>query len=498
MGEAVTGTSPAAAVVADAASSADPADLNASQLVALYRARKLSPVEAIEAMFRRIDRDNAIINAFCLLDREAALAAARASERRWWDGEPAGLVDGVPVSVKDLSFTKGWPTRRGSRAISAEQPWDEDSPSVARMREHGAVLFGKTTVPEFATRVVTHSDLCGVTRNPWNIEKTPGGSSGGASASIAGGMGAIALASDAAGSIRIPASFTGVFGLKPTFGRVPDYPASYLGTLAVIGPITRSVEDCALAMTVISEPDSRDPYALPYAKEDFRNRLEGGIRGLRIAYSPTLGFAAIDPEVGAIVDRAAKQFEDLGANVELVEQVHDSPAQILYTLLGAGLANAFHRFGFTEMDRARMESIVVDAADAGSRIVLVDYLAAVWEREKFAAKMRGFFQNYDLLLTPVAAIPAFAAGEEGPSEERYVKLGDWGIPLNAGANLSMQPAASVPCGFTADGLPVGLQVIGPMYGDALVLKACRAFEEARPPSLVPKMKPTPPSAGGFL
>jgi aspartyl-tRNA(Asn)/glutamyl-tRNA(Gln) amidotransferase subunit A len=456
--------------------------------------RELSPVEVIEAVFRRIDRDNVAINAFCLLDRDAALAAARASEQRWRRGEPAGLVDGVPVSVKDLSFTKGWPTRRGSRAIPASQPWDEDSPSVARMREHGAVLFGKTTVPEFATRVVTHSDLCGITRNPWNLEKTPGGSSGGASASIAAGMGAIALASDAAGSIRIPASFTGVFGLKPSFGLVPDYPASYLGTLAVIGPITRSVEDSALAMTVISEPDSRDPYSLPYVGGDFGRRLDGGVRGLRVAYSPTLGFAAIDPEIRGIVDRAAKEFEGLGAHVELVEHVHESPAQILYALLGAGLANAFRRFGFTESDRAKMERVVVDAADAGGQIPLLDYLAAIWEREKFAARMRRFFQDYDLLLAPVAAIPAFTAGREGPSQERYVKLGDWGIPLNAGANLSMQPAASVPCGLTADGLPVGLQVIGPMHGDLLVMRACRAVEELHL-TVRPEARPAPSFAG---
>jgi aspartyl-tRNA(Asn)/glutamyl-tRNA(Gln) amidotransferase subunit A len=363
------------------------------------------------------------------------------------------------------------------------------------MREHGAVLFGKTTVPEFATRVVTHSELCGITRNPWNKEKTPGGSSGGASASVAAGMGAIALASDAAGSIRIPASFTGTFGLKPTFGRVPDYPSSYLGTLAVVGPITRSVEDCALAMTVISEPDSRDPYALPAAGKDFRDLLDAGIRSLRVAYSPTLGFAAIDPEIRAIIDRAARQFEELGASVEFVEHVYDSPAPILYTLLSAGLANAFRRFGFTERDRAGMERVVIEAAEAGSRIPLVDYLSAVWEREKFAAETRRFFQEYDLLLAPAAAIPAFAVGAEGPTEQRYAELGDWGIPLNAGANLSMQPAASVPCGFTADGLPVGLQVIGPMYGDALVMRACRAFEEVNP-TLWPGERSARSSTGG--
>jgi aspartyl-tRNA(Asn)/glutamyl-tRNA(Gln) amidotransferase subunit A len=348
------------------------------------------------------------------------------------------------------------------------------------MREHGAVLFGKTTVPEFATRVITHSQMCGVTRNPWNTDKTPGGSSGGAAAAIAAGMGTIALASDAAGSIRVPAAFTGTFGLKPTFGLVPDYPSSYLGTIAVIGPITRSVEDCALTMTVISEPDDRDHYALPYTGEDFRRHLDLPIHGLRVAYSPTLGFASIDPEVAGIVDSAAKQFEDMGALVTRVEHVHDSPADIIYTLLLAGLANAFRKFGFTEEDRRKMERTVIESVEQGEKIALLDYLAARRAREEFGARMRRFFRDFDLLLAPVSAILPFEAGTESPTEERLAKHGDWGIALNAGANLAMLPAASVPCGFTADGLPVGIQAIGPVYGDTMVLRACRAFEQRNP------------------
>jgi aspartyl-tRNA(Asn)/glutamyl-tRNA(Gln) amidotransferase subunit A len=458
----------------------DLALVTATELVQLFRARKASPVDAIRSVFDRISRYNGIINAFCLLDEEAGLSAARASEERWRRDEPAGLVDGVPTSVKDLSFTRGWPTLRASRAIPKEGPWDEDSPSVARMRDHGAVIFGKTTVPEFATRVITHSQMCGITRNPWNPAKTPGGSSGGAAASIAAGMGTIALASDAAGSIRVPAAFTGLFGLKPTFGLVPDYPSSYLGTLAVIGPITRSVEDAALTMTVISEPDARDSYALPYTGEDFRRVLDLGVKGLKVAYSPTLGFAKIDPEIASIVGRATQTFAELGADVEMVERVCDSPTNMLYILLLAGLANAFRQFGFTEADRRKMEPNVVAAAEEGGNIPLLEYLAARREREKLGAKLRDFHQNYDLLLAPVSAIPPFETGVEAPTEERYARLGDWGIALNAAANLTKQPAASVPCGFTSEGLPVGLQVIGPIYGDALVLRACRAFERVHP------------------
>jgi len=459
----------------------------ATDLVRLYRSRAVSPVDVIKAVFSRIERYNGVLNAFCLLDEKSAVAAARQSEERWRRGEPCGLVDGIPTSVKDLSYTKGWPTLRASRAIRAEGPWDEDSPSVARMREHGAVLFGKTTVPEFATRVITHSEMCGVTRNPWDPDKTPSGSSGGSATSVAAGMGTIALASDAAGSIRVPAAFTNLFGLKPTFGLVPDYPASYLGTLAVIGPITRTVEDCALTITVISEPDTRDSYALPYTGEDFRRNLDLGVKGLRIAYSPTLGFARIDPEIAAIVGKAAEAFRELGATVEEVEHVYDSPAETLYTLILAGLANAFWQFEFTDSDRAKMERGVVEAADLGAKTSLRDYLAARRARERLGAQMRAFHQKYDLLIAPVSAIPPFQAGVEAPTEERYAKLGDWAIALNCAANLTKQPAASVRCGYTAEGLPVGLQVVGPIYGDALVLRACRAFEHIHPLQL-PDMK----------
>jgi aspartyl-tRNA(Asn)/glutamyl-tRNA(Gln) amidotransferase subunit A len=322
--------------------------------------------------------------------------------------------------------------------------------------------------------------MYGITRNPWDPRKTPSGSSGGAAASVAAGMGTIALASDAAGSVRVPPAFTNMFGLKTTFGRVPDYPSSYLGTLAVIGPLTRTVEDAALAMNVISGPDPRDSYALPYTGEDFSAPLNLGLAGLRVAYSPTLGFAKIDPEIATIVAKAATKFQELGATVEEVECVHESPAEMLYTLILAGLANAFWQYGFDERDKAKMEKTVVEAADLGAKTTLRDYLSARRARERLGAQMRAFHQKYDLLICPVSAIPPFEAGVEAPTEERYAAIGDWAIGLNCAANLTKQPAASVRCGYTSEGLPVGLQVVGPIYGDALVLRACRAFEHAHP------------------
>ncbi|MDH3596510.1 MAG: amidase family protein, partial [Rhodospirillales bacterium] len=241
----------------------DPALLTATELLTRFRAGSLSPVEVTEAALARIEAHDTALNAFCLVDAEQALAEARRSEERWRIGAPKGRLDGVPASIKDLLLTKGWPTLRGSKALDPDQPWDEDAPAVARLREHGAVLLGKTTTPEFGWKGVTDSPLTGVTRNPWDPSRTPGGSSGGAAAAVATGMGALAIGTDGGGSIRIPAGFTGIFGLKPSFGRVPAYPLSPFGTVAHLGPMTRSVADAALMLTVLAEPDPRDWYALP-------------------------------------------------------------------------------------------------------------------------------------------------------------------------------------------------------------------------------------------
>ena len=233
----------------------DVAFLSASELLRLYRAGQLSPVEATRATLERIERHGDAVNAFCLLDAEQALASAADAEARWRRGEPRGLLDGVPTTIKDLVLTRGWPTLRGSFAVEREQDWSDDAPATARLREHGAVLLGKTTTPEFGWKGVTDSALTGVTRNPWDTARTPGGSSGGAAAACALGMGALHVGTDGGGSIRIPAGFTGVFGHKPSFGRVPAWPASPFGTVAHVGPITRTVADAALMLSVLSQPD---------------------------------------------------------------------------------------------------------------------------------------------------------------------------------------------------------------------------------------------------
>src|SRR5947199_1725101 len=318
-------------------SGGDIAFLSAHQLIELYRNQKLSPVEAAAALFARLDELQPKLNAFCIVDRDGAMASARASEQRWRNGAPRGPLDGVPVTIKDLVLMRGFPTRRGSHLVEPV-PDAEDAPATARLREAGAIILGKTTTPEFGWKAIGDSPLTGITRNPWNTERTPGGSSAGAAAACAAGIGPLHVGSDGAGSIRIPSAFTGVFGLKPSFGRVPAHPPSPMGLLAHIGPMARTVADAALLLTVLSGPDHRDPYALPPENKDYRAGLEEGVRSWRIAYSPTLGYAEVDPEIAAAAAEAARQFEAPGAIVEQVDAIFASPREAVFKLWAAGTA----------------------------------------------------------------------------------------------------------------------------------------------------------------
>src|SRR5271165_1021792 len=279
---------------------------SAVSLLDRYRKKALSPVEVTRLLLDRLDALQPEINAFCIVDHDGALAAARESERRWLSGKAVGKLDGVPVTIKDLVLMRGFPTLRGSRLVDRHQDWSEDAPAPARLREAGAVILGKTTTPEFGWKALGDSPLTGITRNPWDLSRTPGGSSAGAAAACAAGIGPLHLGSDGAGSIRIPCAFSGVFGLKPSFGRVPTYPLSPMGLLAHLGPIARTVADAALMLTVLSAPDHRDPYALPPEDKDYLDGLDDGVRGWRVGYSPTLGYATVDPEISAAIAEGAR------------------------------------------------------------------------------------------------------------------------------------------------------------------------------------------------
>jgi aspartyl-tRNA(Asn)/glutamyl-tRNA(Gln) amidotransferase subunit A len=465
----------------------DLADCSATELLALYAARRASPVEALQAVLARVERLNPLLNAFCLVDAETALAAARASESRWQAGAPTGALDGVPVSIKDLILTRGWPTLRGSRTVDPQQPWDVDAPATARLREAGAVLFGKTCTPEFGCKGETNSPLTGITRNPWNTAHTPGGSSGGTAAAVAAGMGPLSVGTDGAGSVRIPAAFCGNFGLKPSFGRVPAYPLSPFGTVAHLGPHSMSVRDAGLMLNVLKQPDARDWTALPYDPSDCLAGLDDGIRGLRIAYSPALGYAHnVHPEVAAAVDAAARQLEELGAVVEAVDPGFEDPLDITTGLWFVGAWTMWNTL--TPAQQAVTDPDFRAEAELGSRLSALDVQRLNLRRGALGSQMRQFMQRHDLLVTPAVAIPAFEARPAGQMTMTPEAMLGW-TPFSYPFNLTQQPACTIPCGLTRDGLPIGLQFVGPMFGDALVLRAARAYEQVRPiarPPLPPR------------
>ncbi|GAB4182540.1 MAG: amidase [Thalassobaculales bacterium] len=465
----------------------DPALLSATECLALYRRRRLSPAEVVAACLARVERLDGGVNAFCLVDGEAAMAAARAAEARWMKGAPLGPVDGVPATIKDLFVSAGWPTLRGSRTVDPAGPWTEDAPAVARLRESGAVFLGKTTTPEFGWKGLTDGPLTGITRNPWNRQRTPGGSSGGAAVAAALGMGALHLGTDGGGSIRIPAGFTGVFGIKPSFGRVPAHPPSVMGTLSHCGPITRTVADAALMLKVIAGPDERDPLALPPDPRDYRIGLEDGLAGLKIAYSPRLGGPAIHPEVAAAVVGAVETLADLGAEVTEAEPDLGDALPLFYTHWYAGAARLVD--GIPADRHAEMDPGLLAAAERGRRIGIVEYGKAQAARIELSRRAKAFLSRYDLLVTPTLPLPAFEAGIllPAPGIPGWPAMTDWAdwSPFSVPFNLTQQPACSIPCGFSSDGLPIGLQIVGPHHADGLVLRAARAFESARPIRLPP-------------
>lgn len=453
---------------------------SASELLELYRGKALSPVEVTRACLDRILAVDGKLNAFCLVDEESALASARKSENRWQKGQPAGLVDGVPTAVKDLILTKGWPTLRGSKTVDRDQAWNDDAPCVARLREHGAVLIGKTTTPEFGWKGVTDSPLTGITRNPWNPCMTPGGSSGGSASAVATGMAALAIGTDGGGSIRIPCGFTGLFGIKPTFGRVPAWPSSPFGTVSHVGPMTRTVTDSALMLSAISGPDFRDWYALPGEHRDYRIGLETGVGGLRIAYSRNLGYAWVDGGISTLVDQGVKVFEDLGAHVEEVDPGFPDPCDCFTKTWYAGAANLARTL--TGEQHERLDPGLKEIIQQGESFSLDEYMQSQEERGALGLHMKKFHQDFDLLLTPCLPISAFPAGKEVPDQMADGRWSSW-TPFTFPFNLTGQPAASIPCGLTPEGLPAGLQIVGDKYAEALVLQAGFAFESVRPAPL---------------
>ena len=461
-------------------------DLTCADLTAAYRRGRLSPVDVARDCFARIER-HAAINAFAVLDLDAALKAAAESQTRWRAGNPLGPIDGVPVSVKDNIWAKGLPTRRGSRT-SETTPAQADSPAVARLREQGAVILGKTCMPEHGWIGVCHSPLTGITRNPWNPEYTPGGSTGGGAVAASLGLGVLHLGTDGAGSLRIPAAFTGVFGMKPSFGRVPVYPALMLNVLSHQGPITRTVADAAMMLSVIAQPDGRDMAAWNTPAPDFNAGLNDGVRGLRVAFSVRFGQDfALDPEIEAASRKAARVLQEQGALVEEADPPLERTREMIQAMwwpVMTALVDAV-----APGRRAEIDPGILALAERGRRFRVGDYLAAYTARAELHNAMRRFHERYDLLLSPAMPITALKVGLETPDDGNFG--GDWSgwSPYTYSFNLTQQPAASVPSGLARNGLPMGVQIVGPLAADQTVLRAARLLEQAMP-------MPPPPALGG--
>lgn len=458
-------------------------DLTCADLTAAYRRGELSPVDVARDCLARIDA-NAAINAFVVIDSERALAAAAQSHARWRAGSPFGPIDGVPATIKDNIWVRGLPTRRGSTTTDAT-PALTDSPAVARLREQGAVILGKTCMPEHGWTGVCHSPLTGITRNPWNPEHTPGGSTGGGAAAALLGLGVLHLGTDGAGSLRIPAAFSGVFGMKPSFGRVPVYPALMLNVLSHQGPITRTVADAALMLSVIAQPDARDMAAWNTPAPDFSAGLDDGVRGLRVAFSPRLGHvAAPDPEIEAASLNAARALEEQGAMIEEADPPLARASDMIRAMwwpVATAIVDAV-----PAARRAEMDPGLLAIAERGRAFSIGDYLAVYAARAELHTAMLHFHARYDLLLTPTMPVTALRAGHLMPDGGDFGD--DWinWSPYTYPFNLTQQPAASVPVGLAANGLPMGAQIIGPLRADDVVLRAARAIEQVLPMPRLPR------------
>jgi aspartyl-tRNA(Asn)/glutamyl-tRNA(Gln) amidotransferase subunit A len=449
----------------------------ATDLAAAIRTKQVSPVEVVNAIVARIEQLNPRLNAFCLVTADAARQAAQTAEQAVMRGEPLGPLHGVPVSIKDLVITKGIRTMRGSKLYEHDVP-AEDAPVVERLKAAGAIILGKTTTPEFGFKGVTDSPVTGITRNPWHLDRTPGGSSGGAGVAVATGMGPLAVGTDGGGSIRIPSSFCGIYGLKAHVGRVPVYPASTIGDISHVGPMTRTVRDAALMLNAIAGADDRDRLSLPTSHPDYLQAVEGDSHGLRVAWSADLGFAVVDPQVKQITAAAVAAFSELGCHVEEINPCFDNPGELFQYYFYVNIGTMLQDYpGYEHQIDPQLLANIAEVKDVSGQ----DYARVILRRSAIFDKIQRVFATYDVLLCPTVAVPPFEVGIEGPTQiaGRALDRRTW-IAMTPLFNLTGQPAATVPCGFTTEGLPIGLQIVGRRFDEATVLRASAAFEAIRP------------------
>jgi aspartyl-tRNA(Asn)/glutamyl-tRNA(Gln) amidotransferase subunit A len=456
----------------------------ATEVASLIRDKQVSPTEIIELFLSRIDRLDSRLNSYLTVTPDLAMDAARRAEQAVVRGDELGPLHGIPVSVKDLQMTAGIRTTSGSLAYKDRVP-EADSAVAERLLAAGAVILGKTNTPEFGLFGATDNRLGDSCRNPWNPERTSGGSSGGAGASLAAGLCTLATGGDGGGSIRIPASFNGVYGIKPTQGRVSSYSGAPgptgVNLTSQQGPMSRTVRDSALLLDVLAGYDGRDPGSLRAPTPDFLAAVERGVEGLRIGWSSDYGYAAVEPEVARIAESAAKTFAELGSTVEEADLRLESPFDTWFTIYAT---NAFLTQGHLLDDPADPLTWYGRwAIEAGSKMTSVQYAAAMGERDRMIQQFDDVFERFDLLLSPTMAVTAFPVEQYPESIDGHEPYPNpsWGyLPFTHPINTIGNPAASTPCGFDSDGMPVGLHIVGRKGDEETVFTASAAFEEARP------------------
>ena len=450
---------------------------SAVELRELVLSKEVSPVELLDHSLARLEEVEPTLNSFVTVTEEVARAAARAAEKAVMDGDPPGLLHGLPISVKDLIAMDGVRWTFGSKS-TADNVAAFDAPAVERVRKAGAVILGKTTTSEFGCKAVGDSPLTGITRNPWNLSKTPGGSSAGAAASVASGVTPFALGTDGGGSVRIPGSLTGVFAIKPQFARVPIFPESAAPTLSHVGPMARTVRDAALLLTAIAGFDRRDPFSVAAAVPDFLAACDRSVKGMRIAWSPTLGYANPVSEVVDLCEQAVRTLEELGCEVDHVDKVIErDPVDMWMSEFYASIGTRLNAV-LTEQPEL-LDPAVAEMLGGSLDQTIAAYWTQVFNRYRFREQMRSFMERYDLLVSPVLPVPAFDVGVNVPPQIPAANAVSW-VTYTYPFNLTGQPGASLPVGWTQDGLPVGLQLISKSLCEADIFRLAAAFEAARP------------------
>jgi aspartyl-tRNA(Asn)/glutamyl-tRNA(Gln) amidotransferase subunit A len=462
-------------------SDASLAFMPASELRAGIAAKTVSPVEVTELYLQRIEALDGQLNAYVTVTADLAMATAREAEQAVMAGKSLGPLHGVPISIKNLEATKGVRSTMGSLIFKDTVP-QLDTIVVERVRQAGAILLGKTNTPEFGLLGTTENRLGDACRNPWNPQHTTGGSSGGAGAAVAAGLCSLATGSDGGGSIRIPSSFCGVYGIKPSQGRVPRFGGlgrPVVGQFSQSGPMARTVRDAAILLQVLAGPEARDVSCLPEPPPDFVTALDKGVHGLRLGWSPDFGYAAVDPEVVQSAANGARVFEALGARVEEASIVLEEPFPHFWNIFSA---NAYAGYGHLLKEQGdQLTTYGRECLEHGAQVSGADYARSLLYVDQLRAKFVTLMHTYDLILTPTMAVPAFPIGQQPKTIAGRAAHPFWGyLPFTYPINMIGHPAASIPCGFSADGMPIGLHIIGRRGDEVTVLQASAAFETARP------------------